>query len=107
MDGFTFDLFQAINVQRCEQCFHALDAWTPTDWALAIAGETGELCNMIKKVRRGDYPLTQVRPLILAEAADVICYTDLLISRLGANTHNVLLAKFNEVSRKVGYKQIG
>ena len=28
--------------------------WTLADWSNAIAGETGEMCNLIKKIRRGD-----------------------------------------------------
>ena len=48
-------IFSTINRARCDAAFHPLDAWTPTDWATALAGEVGELCNLIKKFRRGDF----------------------------------------------------
>jgi NTP pyrophosphatase (non-canonical NTP hydrolase) len=52
MNGLSFDQLRDANVKRCEQAFHRLDDWTPTDWATAMAGEVGEACNFIKKLRR-------------------------------------------------------
>lgn len=87
------------NVARCEKSFYPLHDWSPTDWATAVAGETGELCNLIKKMRRGDdIPLQAVSD----ELADVVIYIDLLSARLGIDLEQAIVKKFNEVSDKIG-----
>lgn len=87
------------NVQRCEASFHPLDSWSPTDWATAVAGETGEMCNLVKKMRRGeDIPIENVGK----ELADIVIYVDLLASRLGLDLSRCIVDKFNEVSVRVG-----
>src|SRR6266478_7991104 len=96
-----FSEFQWMNAKRCQQAFHLVDDWSPQDWALALAGEVGELCNLLKKVKRGDFPLEQVRKDVLKEVADIITYADLLMTNLGANTEDELLGKFHEVSARV------
>lgn len=50
----TFNHLRTRNVIRCEMAFHAVHSWSPTDWATAMAGECGEACNMVKKLRRLD-----------------------------------------------------
>lgn len=80
MSGLSFDALRKANVARCEEVFFPLFDWSPTDWATAMAGECGEACSLIKKLRRGDSIPT---PLIAAELADVVAYVDLLAARLG------------------------
>lgn len=100
----TFAAFQAINKTRCEEKFHPQCAdWLPMGWPLAIAGEAGELCNLIKKCVRGDFTFESQRVAILKELADVIIYCDLMISAMDANTGEVVAAKFDEVSKRVGF----
>lgn len=96
--GLEFDEFQSLNLERCEIAFHRCN-----DWALAIAGEAGELCNLLKKVRRGDFTVDEKRADILAEIADIITYCDSLMSRLHANTGIEVLRKFDEVSKRCGF----
>lgn len=43
------------------------------------------------------------RAIVLKELADVITYADALITHLGADTETVLLEKFDEVSKRVGF----
>lgn len=104
--SLDFNGFQAINRNRHLTSFRkrCLD-WGLVDWSNAIAAEAGELCGKVKEVRRGDVTLEQQREEILKELADVITYADAMISYLGANTEQVLVAKFNEVSArdKVNY----
>src|SRR5260221_12858482 len=50
----TFNELRRRNVIRCETAFHKLDSWSPADWATAMAGECGEACNQVKKLRRLD-----------------------------------------------------
>lgn len=108
--ALTFELFQQLNETRCTKLFHPgsdRSAWWPIElWALAIAGEAGELANVCKKLVRGDFPMNQARPLILAELADVVTYCDLAFTRLGASTAVELVRKFNEVSRRRNYPEV-
>lgn len=94
-----FDRLRRTNVARCEEVFHKLDEWSPTDWGCAAAGEMGEACNLLKKLRRGeDVPLQE----IANELADVVAYIDLLAARLYIDLGEAVASKFNQVSVKKG-----
>lgn len=98
----TFDDFQDRSEAR-KKWLHRFtneDDWSPADWVLAIAGEVGELANILKKVRRHDFTLEQVRPQCLKEAADIITYCDLFMTCLGARTSDELYKKFDEVTAR-------
>lgn len=90
-----------VNAARCVEAFgHGVDGWSETDWACAVAGEVGELCNLIKKRRRGD----DIQPSAIGdEVADVVIYLDLLCTKLGLDLTTVVASKFNEVSRRKGW----
>lgn len=95
----TFQTLRNRNVDRCEDVFGKLYDWSPTDWACAMAGECGEACNLIKKLRRGEeISVTDIGE----ELADVVIYVDLLAARLGINLNDAVVAKFNKVSAKRG-----
>ena len=98
-DGLTFNELRQANVERCEQSFHQVNDWSPTDWATALAGEIGEACNLIKKRRRGEEVADE---LIAHELADAVTYIDLLAARLGIDLGEAVRAKFNLVSDRVG-----
>ena len=99
----TFDAFHEENVKRCEKMFHSVDEWSESDWGNALAGEVGELCNMIKKRRRGeDIPVEE----LAKEMADVFCYLDLLSEKLDIDLYEAIVNKFNEVSKKIGYDKV-
>ena len=104
MTELTFVRFQQFNANRQRHFRH--DPWPAHLWALAIAGEAGELCNLLKKVVRGDFTLEAKRDEVLKEVADVITYCDLLMTCLDARTSEELIKKFNEVSTRVGYPQV-
>ncbi len=101
----TFKDFQELNAKRCSEAYHKVDenAWPIQNWCLAIAGESGELCNLVKKVIRGDFPLEQVKKEILDELADVIIYCDLAITHLREDTAEVIMDKFDKTSEKIGW----
>ena len=102
---YTFDDFQKMNAQRCVEAFgHTNENWPPQNWALAIAGEAGELCNLVKKVLRGDFTWEDARQEILYELADVITYCDLMMTSLDASTAIELHRKFTMVSLRVGWE---
>lgn len=95
----TFEQLKKANETRCGAAFHPIQSWSPTDWACAMAGECGEACNMIKKLRRGDdIDIAEIGK----ELADVVIYADLLALRLGLDLGDCVVQKFNEVSERRG-----
>ena len=96
------------NKVRCSKFGHGggINEWSPAEWACAVAGEVGEMCNLIKKENRGDKldrdGITPITPeLIGKEAADVVIYLDMLCQRLGIDLATAIVNKFNEVSDKI------
>ncbi|RLI98090.1 MAG: hypothetical protein DRO99_01555 [Candidatus Aenigmatarchaeota archaeon] len=72
------------------------------DWeyfAIAMAGESGEILNKVKKIRRGDFPLDKKD--IAEEAADAMTYAFLLLSELGVNPEKVLMDKYEKVNDRL------
>lgn len=111
----SFSKLRKINSARCDFAFHPIDAWTPAEWGLAVAGEVGELCNVIKKLRRiqdgtntakDPQTVEECRALVAKEAADAVIYLDLLCARLRIDLGEAVRQKFNEVSdlRGVNFK---
>ena len=100
------------NTARCNESFHSLFSWSPMDWAAAMAGEAGEACNLIKKMRRlvlidsdwGSRALKDRKKVreVVDELADVVIYADLLASRIGERLDRAIQRKFNEVSKRIG-----
>lgn len=109
MTDLTFQNLREANVNRCEQVFHPLNSWSPTDWATALAGECGEACNFVKKLRRlddgGGNDIVKTKEEYIAdigeELADAVIYADLLAARLGINLESEIISKFNKVSDKM------
>lgn len=111
MKTLDFGALRDANLRRCESAFHPLDAWSLADWSTAMAGECGEACNVVKKLRRLDIgsgfvrPTEEAAPLLAdlgKELADVVIYADLLAARAGIDLGGAVRAKFNEVSERVG-----
>lgn len=107
----SFEELRRANVARCEQLFHPIDSWTATDWACALAGEAGEACDAVKKLRRLDDGLNhegdpatpeECIELIAQELADTVLYADLLAARLGINLGEAIRDKFNILSERMG-----
>lgn len=111
MNKLSFKNLREKNIKRCEDVFHPVDSWSPTDWATAMAGECGEACNEIKKLRRLDgadksidtpFNRQELKRKTANELADLIIYADLLAARLGIDLGQAVVDKFNEVSEKRG-----
>lgn len=77
---------------------------------MATAGECGEVCNAVKKLRRladgtntAKDPQTEAEAIIQIgkELADMIIYADLLAARLNINLSSAIVSKFNEVSDRM------
>lgn len=106
-DEITFSSLRNVNVIRCESVFHPVDDWSPAEWAVAMAGECGEVCNAVKKLRRiadgtntAKDPQTKDEAIeqIADELADLIIYADLLAARLDIDLTSAVRRKFNQVS---------
>src|SRR5579864_3449230 len=57
--------------------------WSLGEWMNALLGELGEAANIIKKIKRGDVTLDEVRGELANEFADAIIYSDIICFRLG------------------------
>lgn len=111
LENLSFSQLREVNVNRCEDVFHPVESWSPTDWATAMGGECGEALNYIKKLRRLDdetiYVDTperrkQLTDEIAKEIADLIIYADLLAARLEIDLGKAVKDKFNQVSQERG-----
>lgn len=96
----TFKELSEKNIELNDEAFSEVTKdWVIADWSNALAGEVGEACNMIKKIRRGqDIDKTELGH----ELADVMMYLDLLATKLDIDLEAMIVEKFNEVSEKRG-----
>lgn len=108
-----FEELRNANVTRCEESFHSIDGWTPSEWSNAMAGEVGEACNLTKKMARvwpsnrlikqwDKKTLEQLESELALELADVVIYADLLATRIGRRLEDCVREKFNMKSAEIG-----
>jgi NTP pyrophosphatase (non-canonical NTP hydrolase) len=97
----TFDRLRVQNVARCRECFYPVESRSATDWACALAEETGEVARICVRLRNGKLTRAQARALLAGELADVVTYVDLLADRCGIDLDDAVREKFAEVSRRV------
>lgn len=109
--SMTFSHFETTNYQRSLH-WHEGAPWTISDWAVAMAGECGEACNVVKKlnrVRDGNQGNEETEEELINqlghEIADTICYAFLLANWMGINVEEALIEKFNLVSDKHGFPE--
>lgn len=101
-------LISRTNRERCKRWHADGEPWTAADWSNALAGEVGELCNFIKKVRRHETGLGEesyntpdlatLKEAIRDEIADVFLYLDLVAAHFRLNLYECIAPKFNRVS---------
>ncbi len=110
-DDLTFAWLRQQNLARCNESFRNIDSWTPTDWACAVAGECGELCNLVKKMLRlsshnewvakpEDRRQEDLLRRAAEEMADLVIYVDLLAARLRIDLGPEIQQKFNRTSEE-------
>lgn len=107
-------LFSARNKERCVYSFGNLTDREPEWWSNAMAGETGEACNLTKKMSRltiqsrhtwnklQDQDINILRQKLMREIGDVVIYADLLCSREGFTLAEAIRTAFNEKSEEIG-----
>lgn len=72
-----------------------------------MAGEAGEVCNVIKKLEREEMGLVGSRASIQNlkdELADVYICLDLIAAQANIDLNKAVISKFNETSEKYGLK---
>ena len=102
-----------LNLQRCLRWHPSgLNSWSYSDWFTAMAGEVGELGNVIKKLNRARDGLPgnslapdELREMAKKEIADVYIYLDLLAQAMNVDLSSAVREKFNEVSDRNGFPE--
>ena len=111
--ALTFDELRRKNVARCESrkgFNHNLDAWSTSDWMVALVGEVGEAANIIKKLNRHrdgialeeDPSYSFLRAELIDELGDIQIYLDLLAASSQIDLEVATWTKFNIVSDRIG-----
>ena len=115
--GLSFKTLREANKRRLPlfkdaqgRTAHALpdgSDWSPAEWCGAVLGELGELANLEKKIKRGDFDMddpvvhAKVQGEIAREFADIATYLDIYAMQRGVDLGEAVRVKFNEVSRRV------
>ena len=113
MSKLTFADLRAVNLVRCARWHEGgVAGWSLSDWAVAMAGEAGETCNVVKKLNRIRDGLTgnnideaALRASLGDEIADTLIYLDLLAAAAGIDLAKAVVNKFNAVSMRVGFPE--
>jgi NTP pyrophosphatase (non-canonical NTP hydrolase) len=102
-----------INLQRCLR-WHpdGINSWSLSDWAVAVSGEVGELCNVVKKLNRerdglkgNKESMTELQIALWKEVADVYLYLDLFAQAAKMDLATAIAHKFDEVSIRNGFPE--
>jgi NTP pyrophosphatase (non-canonical NTP hydrolase) len=111
----TFSAVSGINRARCERWHPDFpnDGWTGSDWSNAMAGEAGEACNVVKKLRRDDFGKVQAAAdsradlvaKLATEIGDTFLYLDLLAQFYGLDMARCVIDTFNRVSIREGFPE--
>lgn len=107
--------FRELNVDRARNGFRCYDNQPITYWTTALAGEVGELCNMIKKMQRvekggvdggSSYTAKDIsKEMLQEEIGGIAIYLDLLASLLDIDLGEAMIHTFNSKSEKMGFPQ--
>jgi hypothetical protein len=112
--GLFFPVFSHKNAERCRATFGELSDRAPEWWSNAMAGESGEACNITKKMSRirlgkgdtwnkpKDQDMHQLIERLKREIGDVVIYADLFASSVGLTLEDCVRTAFNEKSDEIG-----
>lgn len=105
--------FREINTKRAVEGFKTYENVPLSFWGCAVAGEVGELCNMIKKMDRvkfggidagNSYKAADIDEAMLKdEIGGIAIYLDLLASLLGISLEDAIVETFNAKSEQYGF----
>jgi NTP pyrophosphatase (non-canonical NTP hydrolase) len=107
--------FRKVNVDRAIHGFNCYQNQPLTYWTTALAGEVGELCNMIKKLQRvekggidggSSYSASQInKEMLQEEIGGIAIYLDLLAALLDIDLEDAIKETFNNKSIALGFNQ--
>jgi NTP pyrophosphatase (non-canonical NTP hydrolase) len=102
--SLTLDTLRAANIAR-QIHWGGVENWTLADWSNAMAGEAGETCNVVKKIRRVELGTTGNKASLESyhvqlglEIGDVLIYLDLLAHAAGLSLEECVRRSFNDKS---------
>jgi len=105
-EGLSFSKLRRKNIQRQ----HEWDSDNQISLSYRgneLAGETGEACNIIKKLERerlGIKGSRATKKQLAEELADIIICADLIAMHEGIDLEQAVRDKFNATSKKIGLK---
>lgn len=115
----AFSDFSEINMQRHKdwptEPNVSVDEWSLSQWGIAIAEETGELCGAIKRLNRFRSGIVIKRrksrieseaegiAAIKEEIGGIVTYLDLMAHSVGLRLEDCIRDTFNEVSEREGF----
>ncbi len=107
--------FRTTNVDRAIHGFNCYNNQPLTYWTTALAGEVGELCNMIKKLQRvekggidggSSYKAIDIdKKMLQEEIGGIAIYLDLLASLLNIELEEAIRTTFNKKSEELHFSQ--
>ena len=107
--------FRPINIDRARNGFKCYDNQPLTYWTTALAGEVGELCNMIKKMQRverggvdggSSYTAKDItKEMLKEEIGGIAIYLDLMASLLDIDLSEAIVDTFNQKSIQLDFPQ--
>ncbi len=96
----TFEGFSRVNRSRSYAIGHNTDTKFDLQYmSIGLAGEVGELCNLVKKQIRDK---VDHKTAMMKEICDIQIYLDLLTEQLGCSIEDCLKLKWDEVSERHG-----
>ncbi len=102
-----FTALRDANLERQKEYGESAPHMSLSYWGNAIAGEVGEVCNVLKKLEREAMGLKGSRDTVehlAEELADVRIYMDLLEAKMGIDIDAAIVRKFNATSEKLGMR---
>lgn len=103
------------SVERAKEGFKTYDNVSLSFFGNALAGEVGELCNLIKKLDRAEVggldagATTKVKDItpqkLKEEIGGIVIYLDLLAARLGISLEEAIIYAFNDKSIEYNLRQ--
>lgn len=106
---------RSMSAERAKYGFKTYENVPITYWTTALAGELGELCNMIKKLERvshggidggSSYTAANItREMLSEEIGGIAIYLDILAGLIGISLEDAIIETFNSKSEKYGFVQ--
>ena len=113
--SLNLQTFRTTNVDRAIHGFNCYNNQPLTYWTTALAGEVGELCNMIKKLQRvekggidggNSYKAIDIdKKMLQEEIGGIAIYLDLLASLLDIELEEAIRTTFNKKSEELHFSQ--